>query len=61
MKLNLGQYSEAKIGQDFNFRFSRDADVWLRFCFDDVNNLETLGLMKKEANCAILSVKYFCC
>ena len=30
-KLNLGQYSEARFGQDFNFRFSRDADVWLRF------------------------------
>ena len=27
MKLNLGQYSEARFGQDFNFRFSRDADV----------------------------------
>ena len=31
MKLNLGQYSEARFGQDINFRFSRDADVWLRF------------------------------
>ena len=30
-KLNLGQYSEARLGQDFNFRFSRDVDVWLRF------------------------------
>ena len=30
-KLNLGQYSEARFGQDFNFRFSRDADVWLWF------------------------------
>ena len=25
-KLNLGQYFEAKFGQDFNFRFSRDDD-----------------------------------
>ena len=30
-KLNLGQYSEASFGQDFNFRFSQDTDVWLRF------------------------------
>ena len=28
-KLNLSQYSEAGFGQDFNFRFSGDADVWL--------------------------------
>ena len=33
-KLNLGQYSEAWFGQDFNLRFSRDADVWLRFEVD---------------------------
>ena len=32
--MNLGQYSEARFGQDFNFRFSRDADVWLRFYRD---------------------------
>ena len=31
MKFNLGRYYEARFGQDFNFRFSRDADVWLRF------------------------------
>ena len=30
-KLNLGQYSESWFSQDFNFRFSQDADVWLRF------------------------------
>ena len=30
-ELNPGQYSEARFGQDFNFRFSRDADVWLWF------------------------------
>ena len=30
-KLNLSQYSEARFGQDFNFRFSQDADVWFRF------------------------------
>ena len=30
-QLNLGQNSEARFGQDFNFRFSRDPDVWLRF------------------------------
>ena len=28
---HFGLYTEAKFGQDFNFRFSRDADVWLRF------------------------------
>ena len=31
-KLNLGQDSEVRFGQDFKFKFSRDADVWLRFC-----------------------------
>ena len=30
-KLNLGQYYEARFGQDFKFKFSRDTDVWLRF------------------------------
>ena len=30
-KLNLGQYSKAMFGQDFKFKFSRDADVRLRF------------------------------
>ena len=30
-KLNLGQDSEARFGQNFSFRFSRDADIWLRF------------------------------
>ena len=29
--LNLGQDYEARFGQDFKFKFSRDADVWLRF------------------------------
>ena len=28
---SLGQYFKTRFGQDFNFRFSRDADVWLRF------------------------------
>ena len=44
MKLNLGRDSEARFGQDFeakclprtcwltfNFKFSRDANVWLGF------------------------------
>ena len=26
----FGQDSEARFGQDFKFKFSRDADVWLR-------------------------------
>ena len=30
-KLNLGQVYEARFGQDFKFKFSRDADVRLRF------------------------------
>ena len=36
MKLNLGRYSEARLGQDFEFyfKFSGDADVWLRFLVD---------------------------
>ena len=37
MKLNLGQYPEARFGQDFNF--SRDADGWSRFwswCFIEI-------------------------
>ena len=29
-KLNLGQDSEVRFGQDFKFKFSRDADVWLK-------------------------------
>ena len=28
---NNNKYFLARFGQDFNFRFSRDADVWLRF------------------------------
>ena len=28
-KLNLGQYFEARFGQDFKFKFCGDADVWL--------------------------------
>ena len=38
-KLNLGQYSEARFGQEFNFRLSWDADVWLKFwswCLIDI-------------------------
>ena len=31
MKLNLGRDSEARFGQDFEFKFCGDADVWLRF------------------------------
>ena len=44
LKLKFGQYFaadvwfrlririlEARFGQDFKFKFSRDADVWLRF------------------------------
>ena len=31
MKFNLGQDSEARFGQDFNFKFGGDADVCLRF------------------------------
>ena len=30
MKLNLGQDSEARFGQDFEFYFIGDAGVWLR-------------------------------
>ena len=30
-KLNLGQDSEARFGQDFKFKFSRDSVVCLRF------------------------------
>ena len=31
MKLDVGRESEARFGQDFNFRFSKDADNWLKF------------------------------
>ena len=34
MKLNLGQYSEAGWVKILNFKFSGDADVWLRFLDD---------------------------
>ena len=30
-KLNLGQDSEARFGQDFKFKLSGNTDVWLRF------------------------------
>ena len=30
-KLNLGQDSEGRFGQDFKLKFSRDTDVCLRF------------------------------
>ena len=29
--MNLGPDYEAWFGQDFEFKFSQDADVWLRF------------------------------
>ena len=29
---HLGRYSDARFGQDLKLKFSRDADVWLRFC-----------------------------
>ena len=31
MKLNLGQDSESRFGQDFEFELSGNADIWLRF------------------------------
>ena len=34
LKLNLGQDSEARFGQDFEFKFCGDADVWLRIFVD---------------------------
>ena len=34
MKLNLGRYSEARLVKILNFKFSGDADVWLRFLVD---------------------------
>ena len=30
MRLNLGQDSEARFGQDFKLKFSRNTGVWLR-------------------------------
>ena len=32
--LNLGEDSEARFGQDFEFKFSGESDVWLRFLVD---------------------------
>ena len=29
--MNLGQDYEARFGQDFKFKFSREAEVWLTF------------------------------
>ena len=31
MKLNLGQYYEARFGQNIKFKFSLEADIWLRY------------------------------
>ena len=42
-KLNLSQDSEARFGQDFKFKLSRDADVRLRFeslCFNRDSKIE---------------------
>ena len=30
-RLDLGEDSETKFGQDLKFKFSQDTDVWLRF------------------------------
>ena len=41
--LNLGQGYEARFGQDITFKFSREADVWLRFsseCFIEIPKLK---------------------
>ena len=34
MNLNLGRVFEARLGYILNFKFIRDADVWLRFLVD---------------------------
>ena len=39
-KLNFDQDSAARFGQDFKFRFSRDTDVWLRFCLIEILDLK---------------------
>ena len=41
--MNLGQDYEARLSQDFLFKLSRDADVWLRFqskCFIKIPKLK---------------------
>ena len=47
-KLNLGQYSEARFGQDFNLRFSRDADVWLM-----LNTDSEIAICSRFVNCEL--------
>ena len=48
--MNLGQDYEARFGQDFKFKFSRDADVWLRFSSECL--IEILKLKFDQDLCA---------
>ena len=41
MKLNLGRYSEARMGQDFEFKFSGDADVLLMLSQDSEDEIRS--------------------
>ena len=38
--LNLRQDYEARFGQDFKFKFIRDADVWLSSCLIEILKLK---------------------
>ena len=47
MKLNLGQYSEARFGQDFNLRFSRNGD---EVSVEPVEANNNIGARPKTSN-----------
>ena len=46
MKLNLGRYSEARLGQDFEFKFSGDADVLLMLSQDSEDEIRSRFVFK---------------
>ena len=45
MKLYLRQYFEARFGQDFNFRFSRDADFEVNVEVPNVDDEDRVGIL----------------
>ena len=46
MKLNLGRYSETRLGQDFEFKFTGDADVLLMLSQDSEDEIRSRFVFK---------------
>ena len=51
--MNLGQDSEPRFGQDFKFKFSRDADVWLRLKLM-LNRDSEIVICSRAVNCDLV-------